>query len=739
MSHQYFAACPKGLETLLLNELKALGAESVRETVAGVYFSGERIDLYRACLWSRLANKILLPLETIDAKNEQALYTSIHNIPWEEHLAVDGTFKVDFLGTDKVIRNSQFGAVRVKDAIVDRFQAREGARPSVDKQNPDIIINARLSKGKVHVSLDLSGQSLHRRGYRYKQGEAPLKENLACAILLRANWLTIAEKGGYLIDPMCGSATLLIEGFLMAADIAPGLLRKDYDWGFTRWLQFDEALWDSLLTEAKARKQAGLQACRERHFECRGYDRDWRVLRAAEENIERAGFEEWIRVACKPIEEFTKPTHKVMDSGLLISNPPYGERLGEEKTLEPVYQRLGYCLREEFVGWQAAVITSNAKLAQYIGLRAQKKYKFWNGTIAAELLVFQVEPDFFYKALKPLSTELSPWGKPQLTFHNLSEGAQMVSNRLRKNQKQLRKWLNKESIECYRLYDADLPEYAAAVDVYGDAVHVQEYAAPKSIDESKAKKRFNELLDAVTVTLELDGDDLFVKQRRQNKGKQQYEKQFESSNDTDARSPLVVKEGQAQFYVDLWSYLDTGLFLDHRPVRQLIGAMASGKQFLNLFCYTATATVHAALGGAEGSVSVDMSRTYLDWAKNNFTKNNINPRRHELVQQDCIAWLNNCRQGFDLILLDPPSFSNSKRMDDILDIQRDHGNLIRRCMDVLNPGGTVIFSNNLRSFKLDDELTEQFAFDDITQKTFDPDFQRNRKMHHCWLIQHNNA
>jgi len=753
MTPSYFAACPKGLENLLFKELESLGASELRETVAGVYFGGERIDVYRACLWSRLANKILLPLTTANINDEASLYTSIRDIEWEQHLAVDGTFKVDFLGTDDNIRNTQFGAVRVKDAIVDRFQEREGERPSVSKQNPDLIINVRLSqsqgRSKINVSLDLSGQSLHRRGYRQKQGEAPLKENLACAILIRSGWPTLIanslkqEPLAYLIDPMCGSATLLIEGLMMAADIAPGLMRRQYHWGFDRWLQFDEKLWSRLLAEANQRKQVGLDKLSEMGFECRGYDQDWKVLRAAEENIERAGFEEWIRVTCKSIEEFTKPTHKLMETGLVICNPPYGERLGEEKQLEPVYRVLGETLRNEFLGWTVGVITSNWKLAQKIGLRARKKYKFWNGTLPAELLTFNVHPDAFYKerAETAASHTTKDASKQVLDFDDLSEGAKMVCNRIRKNQKQLKKWLNKESIECFRVYDADIPEYAVAVDVYGESVHVQEYAAPNTVDEHKAIQRFQDCLDAVNVALSVDNTQLFTKQRRQNKGKQQYEK---LEQEHEYRAALRVSEGPATFLVNLWSYLDTGLFLDHRPVRKLLANLAADKRLLNLFCYTATATVQAALGtqataGAASSVSVDMSRTYIDWAKQNFEANNINSKRHQLVQQDCLAWLADCREGFDVIFLDPPSFSNSKRMESVLDIQRDHVDLITRCMDLLNPNGTLVFSNNLRSFKLDPVIEKQYQVRDITLQTLDPDFQqyakKKNKIHQCWTIQ----
>jgi 23S rRNA (guanine2445-N2)-methyltransferase / 23S rRNA (guanine2069-N7)-methyltransferase len=733
-SQEYFAACPKSLENLLLQELTALGADDVRETVAGVYFTGETRLLYKACLWSRLANKILLPLANFSVKDEQSLYDGIANIAWEDHLEVDGTFKVDFIGTTDEIRNTQYGAVRVKDAIVDRFQKHFKARPSIDKKNPDVVINARLSKGKVNVSLDLSGQSLHRRGYRQKQGEAPLKENLASAILLRANWPTIATGGGFLVDPMCGSGTLLIEGFMIAADIAPGLMRAPHQWGFTRWNQFDEALWTELVSDAKARKEVGLERCRQTQFECRGYDLDWRVINAAQNNIERAGLDQWIRVSCRPIDEFVKPTHKVMDTGLLICNPPYGERLGDAKELEPVYFQLGHILREHFIGWQAAVITSNPELSKQIAIRALKRYKFWNGTLAADLVCFNIDPDLFYKEVTNLSSDdlLLKATPSKLTIDDLSDGAKMLCNRLLKNKKQLNKWLKKESIDCYRVYDADIPEYSAAIDVYGDYAHIQEYAAPKTVDEEKAKVRFQEIVDGVTVGLALASDHIFVKQRRRNKGKQQYEKTRQSADEN--RASLVMQEGPAALLVDLWSYLDTGLFLDHRPVRKLIGQMSKGKSFLNLFCYTASASVHAALGGATKSVSVDMSRTYIDWAKRNFEVNDIDPLQHQLVPQDCLTWLQGCRQGFDVILLDPPSFSNSKKMEAILDIQRDHVTLIKRSMELLNPNGTLIFSNNLRSFTLDDSALAGYTIENITDKTLDPDYSRNRKIHHCWLI-----
>lgn len=260
---------------------------------------------------------------------------------------------------------------------------------------------------------------------------------------------------------------------------------------------------------------------------------------------------------------------------------------------------------------------------------------------------------------------------------------------------------------------------------------MQEYAAPKSVDEDKAAARFEEIKAAVPVALEVPADHISFKQRRRNRGKQQYDRQSEQSH------PLIsVTEGSARLWVNLWEYLDTGLFLDHRPLRLRIADKARGKRFLNLFCYTATATVHAALGGAAESVSVDLSHTYLKWAEKNFQANNLSLSKHQLVQGDCLQWLADCRQGFDLIMLDPPSFSNSKRMEGVLDVQRDHVAMIERCMELLHPGGELLFSNNLRSFKLDEAALGRYQVENITDQTLDPDFARNRKIHQCWSIRH---
>lgn len=725
-----FVTCPKGLEALLADELLSFGLNELKQTVAGVSAVGELQNIYRACLWSRLANKILLPIANVSIESADDMYDAVRAIAWDQYLASNGNFWIDFNGSNDAIRNTQFGAQKVKDGVVDYFRERFGERPSIAKPGNelDLNLNVRLNKQQVVINVDLCGESLHRRGYRVGSVKAPLKENLAAALLFRANWQNLAREGMPLIDPMCGSGTLLLEAAMIAADIAPAHKREFFP--FQNLPDFDAALWQELRAEAEQRRVDGLAAMKS---EIRGYDDNVLAIRSAEYNIEALGVGEHVHVMVKSLAHFSRPSHGDFSRGLLISNPPYGERLGEVHELVPLYQSLGAVLKEEFVGWQAAVFTGNPELGKTMGLRSHKKYKLFNGAIPCELLLFDVTPQAFVKN----NEDGKQQGKNSSNGLALSEGARMVANRLQKNQRQLAKWAEQEGIDCYRVYDADLPEYAAAVDLYHDTLHIQEYAAPKSIPDEKASQRLDDLICAVAETFAVPVNNISVKQRRRTKGKSQYER----LSDDPFATMMEVREGPARLAVNLWAYLDTGLFLDHRPVRRRIAELAQGKRFLNLFCYTASATVHAAIGpsgkkGAKASVSVDMSRTYLQWARRNFQLNGINEKHHELVQADCLTWLENCREGFDVIMLDPPSFSNSKRMEGVLDVQRDHVSMIQRCRELLLPGGTLVFSTNLRRFKLDESLSARYEVEDISSATIDKDFQRNPKIHQCFLLRH---
>ncbi|MBC2679007.1 MULTISPECIES: bifunctional 23S rRNA (guanine(2069)-N(7))-methyltransferase RlmK/23S rRNA (guanine(2445)-N(2))-methyltransferase RlmL [Pseudomonas] len=751
---ELFLTCPKGLEGLLAEEATALGLEETREHTSAVRGMADMETAYRLCLWSRLGNRVLLVLKRFAMKDAEDLYHGVLDVEWQDHLLPDGTLAVEFSGHGSGIDNTHFGALKVKDAIVDKLRTPSGERPSVDKLNPDLRVHLRLDRGEAILSLDLSGHSLHQRGYRLQQGAAPLKENLAAAILIRAGWPRIAAEGGALADPMCGVGTFLVEAAMIAADIAPNLKRTR--WGFSAWLGHVPATWRKLHDEALARAEAGLA---KPASWIRGYEADPRLIQPGRNNVERAGLSDWIKIYQGEVATFEpRPDHN--QKGLVICNPPYGERLGDEASLLYLYQNLGERLRQACLNWEAAVFTGAPDLGKRMGIRSHKQYSFWNGPLPCKLLLIKVLPDQFVtgerrtpeqrQAAREQAEQVdtapaladpyarvnkngnpvkpAPAPAPVVEQARLSEGGQMFANRLQKNLKTLGKWARREGIDCYRVYDADMPEYAMAIDLYHDWVHVQEYAAPKSIDPEKASARLYDALAAIPQALNIDKSRVIIKRRERQSGTRQYERQSAQGQFTQ------VQEGGVQLLVNLTDYLDTGLFLDHRPMRLRIQKEAAGKRFLNLFCYTATASVHAAKGGARSTTSVDLSKTYLDWARRNLSLNGFSDK-NRLEQGDVMAWLQASRDEYDMIFIDPPTFSNSKRMEGVFDVQRDHVELLDLAVARLAPGGVVYFSNNFRKFQLDANLAERYAVEDITAQTVDQDFARNGKIHRAWKIQ----
>ncbi|MEG0859370.1 MAG: bifunctional 23S rRNA (guanine(2069)-N(7))-methyltransferase RlmK/23S rRNA (guanine(2445)-N(2))-methyltransferase RlmL [Pseudomonas sp.] len=726
---ELYLTCPKGLEGLLAEEARGLGLEEVREHTSAIRGSADMETAYRLCLWSRLGNRVLLVLKRFNMKNADDLYDGVHDVEWQDHLEASGSLAVEFSGHGSGIDNTHFGALKVKDAIVDKLRTRDGERPSVDKLNPDLRVHLRLERGEAILSLDLSGHSLHQRGYRLQQGAAPLKENLAAAVLIRAGWPRIAAEGGALADPMCGVGTFLVEAAMIAADMAPNLKRER--WGFSAWLGHVPALWRKLHDEAQARAQAGLARP---PLWIRGYEADPRLIQPGRNNVERAGLSDWVKIYQGEVGSF-EPRPDQNQKGLVICNPPYGERLGDEASLLYLYQNLGERLRQSCLNWEAAVFTGAPDLGKRMGIRSHKQYAFWNGALPCKLLLIKVQPDQFVTGERRQPERDAQGHEEQRSPAavasepaRLSEGGQMFANRLQKNLKQLGKWAKREQVSCYRLYDADMPEYALAIDLYQDWVHVQEYAAPRSIDPEKAQARLFDALAAIPQALGIDQSRVVVKRRERQSGTRQYERQSTQGQF------LEVSEGGVKLLVNLTDYLDTGLFLDHRPMRMRIQREAAGKRFLNLFCYTATASVHAAKGGARSTTSVDLSRTYLDWARRNLSLNGFSDK-NRLEQGDVMAWLQACRDEFELIFIDPPTFSNSKRMEGVFDVQRDHVQLLDLAVARLAPGGVLYFSNNFRKFQLDEHLGERYSVEEITAQTLDPDFARNTKIHRAWRIQ----
>ncbi|KOY63661.1 23S rRNA methyltransferase [Photorhabdus heterorhabditis] len=696
-----FASTARGLEELLKNELEMLGAQSCKIVQGGVHFQGDDRVMYKSLMWSRLASRILLPLNEFNVYSDLDLYLGVQSVDWSQIFSVDSTFSVHFSGTNEEIRNTQYGALKVKDAIVDSFIRKLDQRPNVAKQQPDIRINVFLNKEKASVALDLSGEGLHIRGYRDLAGQAPLKENLAAAIIVRSGW----QVGTPMVDPMCGSGTLLIEAAMMAADRAPGLYRNN--WGFAAWLKHDKEIWTEVTAEAQVRFRKGLQETTARFF---GSDIDRRVLDMARSNARRAGVAALITFQQGDASRLENPLPEG-SAGTVLSNPPYGERLESEPALIALHSLFGRVMRSRFPGWRLSLFSASPELLSCLQLRAEREFKAKNGPLDCVQKNYQLSD-------KPHSSEIDIAGD--------------YANRLRKNEKKLTKWAKQQGIDCYRLYDADLPEYNVAVDYYADKVVIQEYAPPKSVDANKARQRLFDVISATMQVLGLSSNQLVLKTRQRQKGKSQYEKMAEK------QEFFLVNEYDAKFWVNLIDYLDTGLFLDHRIARKMLGEMSEGKDFLNLFAYTGSATVHAGLGGARSTTTVDMSRTYLEWAERNLQVNELTGRQHRLIQADCLAWLAQTCEQFDLIFIDPPTFSNSKRMEDTFDVQRDHIMLMKQLKRLLRRGGTLMFSNNKRGFKMDFSELEKIGLvaEEITSKTQSQDFARNRQIHNCWLLRH---
>lgn len=697
-----FATTAQGFEELLKSELETLGAQSCKIVLGGVHFQADDRLLYSTLQWSRLASRIMLMLHEFNINSNRDLYYGVLSVDWPSLFSVDKSFNIHFSGTNNNIRNSQYGALKVKDAIVDCFTRHQARRPNVEHQKSDIKIRAYLHHAHVMLLLDLSGDSLHKRGYRNTAGDAPLKETLAAAIIKRSGW----QPNTPFLDPMCGSGTLIIEAAMIAADHAPGLARRC--WGFTAWRGHNEALWQSVCDDSIKRAKHGLAKTKACFF---GSDNNVYLVEKARKNANQAGILSLINLSVTDIANLTNPLPDG-PCGTVVSNPPYGERLESEPKLIALYNLLGRVMKSQFCGWRLSLFSTLPGLFSALTLRAERSFKAKNGQIDCEQKNYQL-------AATHTNT---PETKIAVDF----------ANRLHKNLRSLKKWVVREKLTCYRLYDSDLPDYNVAIDRYSSWVIIQEYIAPKNIDPKCARQRLYDVIAVTRAVLDIPANHLIVKARVQQKGNNQYKKLAQKNE------LLLVEEYNAKLWVNLTDYLDTGLFLDHRITRKILGKMSYNKDFLNLFAYTATASVHAGLGGARSTTSVDISRTYLEWAKKNLHSNGLDDSHHHVIQADCLVWLKTCTKMFDIIFVDPPTFSNSKRMMHIFDVQLDHLALIKDLKPLLRVGGTIIFSNNKRGFQLDNMGLQVLGLEaqSITEHTISRDFTRSRQIHNCWLINH---
>lgn len=727
---EFFVRCAGGFESLLADELKSLKVKRVRPLKGGVAFFGTMEQGYRTCLWSRVASRVLLILDRFEAVDAEALYDGVKAIAWEDHIDPEGSIAVYARGVNENLRNTQFISVKTKDAICDRLRGSGGRRPDVKSHRPDVWVDVSIRGTRATISLDLSGEPLHRRGYRKEglQSEAPLKENLAAALLLVSGWRESAAQGEIFCDPLCGSGTIAIEAALIAGDIAPGILR-DY-WGFLGWKQHDGALWNDLLAEADERCGKGADTI--------GFmlasDNDESCVGLTQDNARRANVADHIRFEVCDVSDAGAflPADKI---GLLATNPPYGERLGTKEDLPVLYSALSKTITGLSDGWKIAVITPDESIDLSLKKIPVETVPFYNGTIETFVRIYRVD-----EATRNVVSAIPLHGAKPVEIDVLEANSQQFADRLRKVAKEREKWAKRNGIACYRIYDADLPDYSVAVDVYHGAgafegqsfVHIAEYQAPKRIDEEKARRRFADVVSLVPRILNVPVAHIFTKVRKQERGGKQYH--------THDRNPAVIFTDEAGYLleVDLNGYLDTGIFLDHRITRRKIGEYAQGKRFLNLFAYTGVATVHAAGGGAAATTTVDLSHTYIEWAKRNMKRNGFTHDSHRFEKADVLAWVDEAidnRREFDLIFVDPPTFSNSKSMgEDTWSVQRDHASLLSRVVRLLSADGRILFSCNLRNFKLDEKALREAGLQvtDISAATIPEDFRRNQRIHKCY-------
>ena len=725
----FFASASANQNDLVEKEVLAAGATDINTSSGGVEFSADLETAYKFALWTRSATRLLVLVHRFDKlESTDDLYEHSKTLPWENWISPSKTFAITETVTDcRWIRNSHFASLRLKDAIVERCrEVYGGERPSVDRDNPDIVFHMHVNRNLVSWYVDFAGRSLSHRGYRTFQTEAVMSEFMAASLLYRSDWYKRLQASftdpevapPTLLDPFCGSGTICIEAALMASNTAPGLLKTD-TFAFLKLPIHNKEIWDSVVQQAK-------DAQRECKCTILGWDIDRRAVEISLDNSYAAGLADMVDF---DVKDFTQITKEDLPSelGYIVTDPPYGVRLDSgSAAIRKLYTSMGHIMNDVFSGWHITILSGNKELLGYIDLKPNRTNTFINGGIECQAAHYYVFSDEERQRMMEKAIER----KQQRLSQPLSPGAQMAANRLKKNLSSIGQAMKEQGVTCYRLYDADMPEYSAAIDFYeGKWISLQEYAAPSSINPEDAERRLEELILATERVTGIDYDDIHVKRREIQRGASQYNKKSSNSHF------MIANENGHKFFVNFEDYLDTGIFLDHRPVRKMIQDMCKDKRFLNLFCYTATATVHAAAGGALSTVSVDTNANYLDWAMKNMQANGFNTMNHFFYRDDCLAFLRENRDVFDVIFCDPPTFSNSKGRGSF-DVQRDHGYLIRSCMKHLTNNGTLIFSTNYTRFKMFGEIYEDFIVEDITESTIGDDFKRNSKIHRCYLIKH---
>ncbi len=786
---EFSVLCPAGFEQVLADELKVLGCKRVRPLRGSVAFFGALRDGYRVCLWSRLASRVVLVAERLACDSVEDLYAECLGVRWEEHIGEGATIAVETRGGSRRIRDLRFCSLKVKDAVCDRLREVRGSRPSVDADRPDVLVAVTVREGKATLGIDLGGSSLIDHGYRVPARDRSVagrssfvREDMAALLLALGGWQKLCRRSdrARLFDPLGTSPALAVEAACVACDRAPRLSKRR--WGFTGWAGHDAEAWAEVLREAESRFEEG----RRSGGLVTVAALDAGVRKEISEMAARTGVSGALSVRPRSLTEADLGAARVPDSVVVCAVPDDAAAVNGD--LPARLAALAALTRSEALSESpVAALCTGDMLTYALGIGPDLGCHVVNGREDADVLVY---PSAAQEARRAASEGREP-GSPHRArpsdadsgdpfdpgprdpegpcrdsgdaSHAPAEAASAEARqielpggrrlavlvptsdqfaaRLAKVAKQRAKWASRNGITCYRVYDADLPDYAVTVDLYtgcaatpGKWVVMSEYAAPGSVDPDIARRRLSDALAIAPRVLGVSPDDVFLKVRRREKGGSQY-----AGRGGQGRVALV-EEGGLVFEVNLSDYLDTGLFLDHRIVRSMIRDMAPRTRFLNLFAYTGTASCYAADGGAYQTTTVDLSNTYLAWARRNMEQNGFGGRSHEFVQADVMPWIAETRHTgmrWDLIYIDPPTFSNSARMRKRgFGVQEDHVELLIGASRLLVRGGTIVFSCNLRGFSPDVAALAKagVSIEDVTEGTIPEDFARNAKVHHCYLV-----
>jgi 23S rRNA (guanine2445-N2)-methyltransferase / 23S rRNA (guanine2069-N7)-methyltransferase len=747
---ELIATAAAGTEAVVKRELAALGYEAHTLTPGRLAFRGNASAICRANLWLRAAERVLIHMASFPAADFGALFDGTAAVEWERWIPRDAKFPVDGRSHGSQLSSVPTCQRIVKRAIVKRLQDAHRAE-HLPETGPRCAIEVSLRDDVATLTLDTTGVGLHKRGYRKLVGEAQLRETLAAVLVQLSFW----RPGRVLADPFCGSGTIPIEAALIGRNLAPGLRRE---FAAEAWPTLDATFWAVAREEARDRMQPALE---ERLL---GYDIDGEALSLARYHAEQAGVAADIHWQERPFSELRAKA----EYGCIVTNPPYGERMGDEAEIAALYKTFPLVLRR-LPTWSFYILSARRDLEALVGQKADRRRKLYNGPLECTYYQFhgprpgrvaegetrrgrdketrqKREPEGQHGvSLSPclpvsLSSELKQ--KPRRNAESQARPAfggllaaskrqaEEFASRLRNRARHLRKWPTKRGITCYRLYERDVPDVPLVVDRYEDALHLAEFARPHERSPAQHADWLDLMAKTAGDVLDVPRTRIFLKHRDRQRGPDQY------SRLDDRGSRFVVHEGGLKFVVNLSDYVDTGLFLDHRITRQMVREAAAGKRFLNLFGYTGSFTVYAAAGGAVATTTADKSATYLDWARENVSVNDLGGPQHRMVRSDIDRFVDELlpRDQWDLAVVDPPTFSNTKGHDDVWDVQRDHAQLLERLAAHIVPGGVVFFSTNFRRFKLNEAaIARNYAIRDITRQTIPEDF-RNARIHQCWRL-----